>query len=118
MLERGFLWKPQGWAVMSLLRLCLVQPRPWLSGPVSPKRVHPFSLTLAWPLVLFLTVRSEVSQVSDRDTVLRGEVGALRAQPSESKVPKINSAGEKKSVGREQRRIYVSSEADNSIQKP
>lgn len=90
---------------------------PWLSGAVSPKRVHPFYLTLAWPLVLFLTVRSEVSQVSDKDTILRGKVGALRAQSSKSKVPKISTVLEK-SVGREQRQIYVSFEADNSIQKP
>lgn len=91
--------------------------RPWLSGSVSPKRIHSFSLILAWPLVLFLTVRSEVSQVSDRDTVLRGKVGARRAQSSKSKVPKISTVLEN-SVEREQRQIYVSSEADNSIQKP
>lgn len=77
----------------------------------------PFSVTLAWSLVLFLTVRSGVSQVSDGDTVLRKKVGALRAQSSKSKVPKISTVPEK-SVGRRQRQIYVTSKADNSIQKP
>lgn len=77
----------------------------------------PFSVTLAWPLVLFLTARSGESQVSDGDAVLGRKVGALRAQPSKSKVPKIRAVPEK-SAGRRQRQIYVSSKADNSIQKP